>query len=138
MDALKTVIVRRINNSDLIEISYKSSDPGISLSTVKLLSEELSNAYNNLRFKTVNDIVKYYEEQLRILQARLTKQEDELTNYNVKNNVINYLEQTKAIAISRTNYEDRCEAIRREYESSSNLVKQLEQRMETRAKFFAK
>ena len=135
-NALKTVIVRRINNSDLIEISYKSSDPGISLSTVKLLSEELSNAYNNLRFKTVNDIVKYYEEQLRILQARLTKQEDELTNYNVKNNVINYLEQTKAIAISRTNYEDRCEAIRREYESSSNLVKQLEQRMETRAKLF--
>lgn len=135
-NALKTVIVRRINNSDLIEISYKSSDPGISLSTVKLLSEELSSAYNNLRFKTVNDIVKYYEEQLRILQARLTRQEDDLTNYNVQNNVINYLEQTKAIAISRTNYDDRREAIRREYESSLKLVQQLEQQMETRTRLF--
>lgn len=64
-DALSKVLIKRLGNSDLIEISYKSSDPGIALNTVKLTSEELRNSYNILRYKTVNDIVKYYEDELK-------------------------------------------------------------------------
>lgn len=133
---LQNVHVKRISNSDLIEISYKSTDPGIALSTVKLINDELVHSYDGLRFKATNDVVKYYEDQLKKLQTLLDKKENDLTNYNIENGVINYLEQTKAIAIARSNYEDRYEEAMKEYESSSQIVAQLEKQMETRAKLF--
>lgn len=134
--ALKKVLVKRINNSDLIEISFQSDDPGIALNTVKIINEELVNSYDGLRFKATNDVVDYYEKQLKELQVKLDTKENELTKYNIENGVINYPEQTKAIAISRSNYEDRYEEALKEFEASSNLVAQLENQMETRAKLY--
>lgn len=132
--ALSSIIVRRQGNSDLIEIAYTSTDPGITWNTVKLVSEELKYSYNNLRYQTANDIVKYYEEELKKLRAQLNKQEKELTDYNVQNSVINYIEQTKAIAHSFSDFENRYEETRRNYESSSSIIKNLEQYMDIRTK----
>ena len=133
-NALSSIIIRRQGNSDLIEIAYTSTDPGITWNTVKLVSEELKYSYNNLRYQTANDIVKYYEEELKKLRVQLTKQENELTDYNVKNSVINYIEQTKAIAHSFADFENRYEETRRNYESSSSIIKNLEQYMDIRTK----
>lgn len=133
-NALSSIIIRRQGNSDLIEIAYTSTDPGITWNTVKLVSEELKYSYNNLRYQTANDIVKYYEEELKKLRVQLNKQENELTGYNVKNSVINYIEQTKAIAHSFADFENRYEETRRNYESSSSIIKNLEQYMDIRTK----
>ena len=133
-NALSSIIIRRQGNSDLIEIAYTSTDPGITWNTVKLVSEELKYSYNNLRYQTANDIVKYYEEELKKLRVKLNKQENELTDYNVKNSVINYIEQTKAIAHSFADFENRYEETRRNYESSSSIIKNLEQYMDIRTK----
>ena len=107
-NALSSIIIRRQGNSDLIEIAYTSTDPGITWNTVKLVSEEL--------------------------RVQLNKQENELTDYNVKNSVINYIEQTKAIAHSFADFENRYEETRRNYESSSSIIKNLEQYMDIRTK----
>lgn len=133
-NALSSIIIRRQGNSDLIEIAYTSTDPGITWNTVKLVSEELKYSYNNLRYQTANDIVKYYEEELKKLRVQLNKQENELTDYNVKNSVINYIEQIKAIAHSFADFENRYEETRRNYESSSSIIKNLEQYMDIRTK----
>ena len=133
-NALSSIIIRRQGNSDLIEIAYTSTDPGITWNMVKLVSEELKYSYNNLRYQTANDIVKYYEEELKKLRVQLNKQENELTDYNVKNSVINYIEQTKAIAHSFADFENRYEETRRNYESSSSIIKNLEQYMDIRTK----
>ena len=133
-NALSSIIIRRQGNSDLIEIAYTSTDPGITWNTVKLVSEELKYSYNNLRYQTANDIVKYYEDELKKLRVQLNKQENELTDYNVKNSVINYIEQTKAIAHSFADFENRYEETRRNYESSSSIIKNLEQYMDIRTK----
>ena len=133
-NALSSIIIRRQGNSDLIEIAYTSTDPGSTWNTVKLVSEELKYSYNNLRYQTANDIVKYYEEELKKLRVQLNKQENELTDYNVKNSVINYIEQTKAIAHSFADFENRYEETRRNYESSSSIIKNLEQYMDIRTK----
>ena len=133
-NALSSIIIRRQGNSDLIEIAYTSTDPGITWNTVKLVSEELKYSYNNLRYQTANDIVKYYEEELKKLRVQLNKQENELTDYNVKNSVIDYIEQTKAIAHSFADFENRYEETRRNYESSSSIIKNLEQYMDIRTK----
>ena len=44
---LNTISVRRLNTSDLIEISYTNSDPGITQHTVRILEEELVKAYED-------------------------------------------------------------------------------------------
>lgn len=135
-NALKAVLVKRINSSDLIEISFNSADPGITMNTVKLITEELIQSYDGIRYKSANDVVKYYEKELTVLRSKLDKMENSLTDYNIENKVINYSEQTKAIAIAYTSYEDRYEAALREYESSLRLIAQLEGQMDTRSKLF--
>lgn len=132
--ALKSLIVKRIGSSDVIDMSFRSSDPGIAMHTVILVNEELSNVYDQIRYKTANDVIKYYEDQLNILHEQLKGLEDALTVYNTEHGVINYTEQTKAIAMSYKDYEDRYEQVMREYVSSASLIEQLEKRMDTRSK----
>lgn len=131
---LKTISVVRLNNSDLIEISFKSNDPGIALQTIKFVTEELISTYENTRYKGANDIVSYYEKQLKAHQESLNILEDDLTAYNVTNQVINYEEQTKALAISYTNYEDRYEQTTRELKSAISLIDKLESQMDIKSK----
>lgn len=133
-NALKNVVVARKGNSDLVEISYSTNDPGIALNAVKYINEELINSYESIRYKSANDIVSYYEEQLKLEQIKLNGLENNLTSYNIENQVINYGEQTKAIAIAHANYEDRYEQTIRDLESSNNLLKELEAQMDTRTK----
>ncbi|WP_302138598.1 hypothetical protein, partial [uncultured Parabacteroides sp.] len=55
-------------------------------------------------------------------------------NYNVANSVINYPEQTKAIANSYSEFENRYEATRRAYESADRVIQDMEQYMNIRTK----
>lgn len=135
-NTLKKAKIRRISNSDIVEISYQSDDPGIAVNTVKLLNDELLNSYNELRYRATNDAIAYFEEQVQKYRDILRKQEVSLSDYNIQNNIINYQEQTKATAISFSEFENRYEAIQRELESSERLLKELEKQMETRTKLF--
>lgn len=133
-EALNTINIQRAGSSDMINLSYTSSDPGITTSTVKLFNEALLNSYNELRYSSTNDVIAYFEGEVRKWRTRLNKQEDELTRYNIEHNVINYLEQTKALAISYTDYEDRYEETMRRLQSSQKLVESLEKQMAIRTK----
>ncbi|MEG2218827.1 MAG: hypothetical protein RRY02_04815 [Muribaculaceae bacterium] len=134
--ALNRVEINRVKNSDMIEISYTSDDPGITTNTVKLFNENLLKSYNDLRYNSMNDVISYFEREVAKLKAALNQKEDVLTDYNVQNNVINYIEQTKAIAISYTNYEDRYEETKRKYDSYMGLLQEMEKQMDTRTKLF--
>lgn len=101
---------------------------------MKLLSEELRFSYNQLKYKTADDIVKYYEAEQKRLRSQLNNLENELTDYNIKNSVINYQEQTKAIAGSFSDFENRYEEVIRRINSSSQLLEGLEQYMRVRVK----
>lgn len=135
-EALQKVQINRIKNSDMVEISLTSDDPGITTNTVKLFNEELLNSYNELRYNSTNDVIAYFENEVAKLKTKLNNSEDILRDYNVDNNVINYHEQTKAIAIAFTAYEDRYEETLRKYESSSNVLAEMEKQMDTRTKLF--
>lgn len=135
-NALREVQVKRIGNSDMIDLSYRSDDPGITTNTVRLFNTELVKNYNDLRYKATDDVIAYFEAEVEKKKKSLRSQEDALTLYNVDNNIINYEEQTKALAIARSNYEDRYEAALKDYKSSSGLLASLEQHMDTRSKLF--
>lgn len=68
------------------------------------------------------------------LRTKLNQQENDLTDYNVQNSVINYTEQTKSIANSFADFENRYEETQRSYESSTKIINELEKYMEVRTK----
>lgn len=132
--ALDKVEVNRLGVSDLIDISYTCSDPGIAQNTIKILEDELIKAYEVLRFSATNNVIAYFEEQVRLAKKKLTEEEDDLMYYNVEKQVINYDEQTKALAITKYEVDDREEAAKRTYESAVSLRQMLEDKMDIRAK----
>lgn len=133
MAALDRVELKRIGNSDILDISYTSADPGLTQLTVAFLLEELINAYEILRFKSTNDVIAYFEEQVRLAKVRLSEEEDNLMHYNVQERIINYGEETKALAATRYQVDDRLEAAKRTYEGAVALRKMLDEKMDVRA-----
>lgn len=72
-------------------------------------------------------------EQVRLTKQALNREEDDLMNYNVQERVINYPEETKALAITRYEVENRLEAVERIYEGAIALRRMLEEKMDVRA-----
>lgn len=132
--ALSTISVERLGTSDLIELTYTTTDPGIAQNTLRILEDELLKAYEVLRFSATNNVIAYFEEEVRKAKLLLTREEDDLTDYSVQEQVINYTEQSKALAITKYATDDRLELVRRTYESAVALRKMLEDKMDIRAK----
>lgn len=132
--ALDKIEVKRLGVSDLINITYTCADPGIAQNTIKILEDELLKAYEILRFSATNNVIAYFEEQVRLAKQKLTAEEDDLMHYNVEKQVINYDEQTKALAVTKYEVDDREEAAKRTYESAVYLRQMLEDKMDIRAK----
>ena len=131
--ALDEISIKRAGNSDILEIIYTSADPGITQKTVSILIDELIKSYEILRFKSTNDVIAYFEKQVRLAKEALNREEDDLMNYNVQERVINYPDETKALANTRYDTEDRLEDVERLYESAFALRNMLEEKMDIRA-----
>ena len=131
---LDQIEIKRAGNSDILNISYTSADPGIAQKSVSILIDELIKAYEILRFKATQDVISYFKEQVRLAKIELDKQEDDLMHYSVQERVINYGEETRALAITRYAMDDRQEEVERNYESAVSLRKMLENKMDIRAK----
>lgn len=131
--ALNRVELKRVGNSDILDISYTAADPGLTQQTVAFLIEELSNAYELLRFKSTNDVIAYFKEQVRLAKIKLNEEEDDLMHYNVAERIINYGEETKALSATRYQVDDRLEQALRTYEGAVSLRKMLDEKMDVRA-----
>lgn len=134
--ALSEVSVKRVQNSDMVEISYTSDDPGITTNTVKLFNEELLASYNELRYNSTDDVIKYFEDEVAKLRRQLTEQEDELTDYNVNNNIINYGEQTSSLAKAYNDYRSRYEEALMTYNRADALMNEMEHHLTENEKLY--
>lgn len=135
-EALSKVQASRVQNSDIIEISYTNNDPGITTNTVKLFSSELLDRYNDLRYSSTNDVIAYFQREVAKLKAILNGKEDEMTNYSVANRVINFPKQTEFLASSYEDYENRYEEAMQRFNSASDLLRSLEKQMDSRQKAY--
>lgn len=129
--SLSDIEVERASNSDMIEIKYTADDPGVAYNTIRILNEEFVNQYRDLRFGETNNVIKYFENELAITGGKLRTSEDSLTQYNIENKVINYVDQTKEIAGISSDYLLDFKEISRAYSSSIALLSQLEKQMDT-------
>lgn len=131
--ALNNIDIRRAGGSDILDISYTSADPGLTQKTVKYLIDELIEAYEIIRFKATNDVIAYFEEMVRKTKAALNAEEDDLMHYNVQQGIINYGEETEALAGTRYAVDDRVEEAQRTYQAAVALREMLDERMDVRA-----
>jgi polysaccharide biosynthesis transport protein len=96
--AISSVNAMRISNSDLIKLSYTVDDPGICQQTLSIYNEVCIKNYRNIKENRSDAVVKYFEAQLASANEKLKNAEDKLLDFNKSYNIINYYEQSKAVA----------------------------------------
>ncbi len=97
--AISTVNVQRIASSDLVKLKFDSDDPGICQQTLAMLTQVCIVNYKLIKENRSDAVVKYFEYQLKQSAGRLKIGEDKLLKFNEDNNIINYYEQSKAVAV---------------------------------------
>ena len=128
-NSLKNIRVNRKNNSDLLEISYTSNDPGIAYNTLDILMKEFVNEYRDIRYGETDKVIAYFKAELDRIGSELKIAEDSLTNYNIEKRVINYYDETKEIAAINKEFELSEQRATLEFNSAKALISQLETRM---------
>lgn len=128
--ALSRIEVKRIANSDMLEVSYENDDPGVVYGTLDILNDEFIKQYKDLRFGETNNVIAFFEAELARVGRELREQEDSLRDYSVDNLIINYDEQTKHIAILSRDFELRYEDTKLNLNSSEQLRQKIEAQLE--------
>lgn len=133
LDAISKVKAERVSSSDLIKISYETEDPGICQQTLAIFNKVCIRKYKDLKENGSDQVVKYFEAQLQESEAKLKVIEKELLEYNQKNNIINYYEQSKAVANVREDMEVAYKNKKAELAGSQASKAKLEQKLELQA-----
>lgn len=127
---LEKIRVVRLGNSDMLRIFYSANDPGVAYQTLLLLNEIYIKEYQTLQFGSTSNAINYFEEELARVANELRESEDSLTNYNIRNRIINYDEQTKQVAALDTEYDLRYQAILSDYHGANAAIHHLESQLD--------
>ncbi|MBO4810165.1 MAG: hypothetical protein J5552_01215 [Prevotella sp.] len=126
--------VMRLNNSDIIDISYSANDPGICYNTLDILNNVFAHQYQNLRFGETLNVIKFFEREVAKLSKVLNLAENDLIRYNIKHRIINYGEQTKQLAGMDANQQMAEHDVRRTLATTEALINYLKQQLGNRQK----
>lgn len=99
LTAISTVKAIRISNSDLVKLTYSVNDPGICQQTLDIYNKVCIKNYKFIKENRSDAVVKYFEAQLEEASNKLKKAEDKLLEFNKSSKIINYYEQSKAVAV---------------------------------------
>ena len=134
INALLNLTVTRVQESDLVTIKYTNPDPGICQQTLIILTQVFIRSYKELRQHQTDAVVAYFKKQLEEAMRRLQRAEYDLLVFNEKNNIINYYEQTKAIAGMKENLDQEYSLKQIAYASADAAIKMIEKKLEAHAK----
>jgi uncharacterized protein involved in exopolysaccharide biosynthesis len=98
VEQLETMKVFREGSSDMIRMEYTSIDPFLSKRTLELLTEIFISKQKSIKQGQSDTVIEFFEEATQKTLDRLKNAEDELLSFRVKNQIINYYEQTRFIA----------------------------------------
>lgn len=127
--AIEGIVVKRVLTSDLIEVSYNSDDPGICRHTLEILAKVLIENYSTIFKDQTVMVIKWFEEQVTLSEKRLKDAEDRLLEFNSGNNIINYYEQTKFIAMERELLDREAYSEQKEYMAAEAAKNELERKL---------
>ena len=99
--SLDNLSAKRLNSSDLLQLTYESNNPELSRNTLVLVTQSLLDEERGLHAGQAAPVVKYYEGEVARTKSRLDKAEADYLTFNRSNNIINYDEQSKNIATEK-------------------------------------
>lgn len=105
LKVISQINAQRINSSDLIKLSYTVNDPGICQQTLAIYSRVCIANYKHIKENRSDAVVRYFENELEKARVNLKKAEDKLLAFNKSSNIINYYEQSKAVAVVKEDME---------------------------------
>jgi uncharacterized protein involved in exopolysaccharide biosynthesis len=105
LNAVSEIAVQRISNSDLMKISYTVNDPGICQQTLAIYNQVCTINYKRIQENSSDAVVEYFQIELEKARGSLKKAEDKLLAFNKSSNIINYYEQSKAVAVVKEELE---------------------------------
>lgn len=138
LNAISQMGIKRVGNSDLVNITYVNNDPGITYQTLRILSEVFIKNYKQIRQMQTDAVVKYFERELAKVSVRLRDAEDRLLAYYKNNSVINYNEQTRYIAEQKEYFETDYVREKMNFASTRASAFALENKMNARDRIFLK
>jgi len=129
INAIAKLNVQRIGSSDLVKVKYQSDDPGICQQTLVFITEACIRNYKLLKENRSDAVVKYFEYQVKQALNRLSEAEDKLLRFNEDNRIINYYEQSKAVANVKENIEVEYYNQRIKLAGADAAIKRIEEKM---------
>lgn len=105
-EAIKNIKARRVQNSDLLELSYSFNDPGITQHTLDILYQVFIDAMARIKGSQTSDVVEYFRKKVEEATHELAVKEQNLKDFKITHNIINYEHQTKSISVEKERLED--------------------------------
>lgn len=119
----------RKGNSDMIEISYTLNDKGLCENTIQYTLEVFMKKYKGLKVSETGNVVEYFQEQLANAKSDLNLAEDRMKSFRENGQILNYYEQTKALANKKEDITDEQSRLVGELDAADNALKKLEQKL---------
>lgn len=113
------LLATRKEDSDMMEITYQSNDPAVSQSTLQILSEVFLRKYKILKEGEIDKVVAYFAGKVQEDKRKLKKAEDDLKNFGIKHNIINFNEQSSNLSSGHNNIKEQMENERMALASSN-------------------
>ncbi|MEO0897503.1 MAG: hypothetical protein AAFY71_13940 [Bacteroidota bacterium] len=129
---VKSLKVQRQGSSDVIEVTYSTSDPGICQRTLELFIEVLAEKHHDGKYKQSSGVVEYFRKATTESSTKLGYAEMRLKDFREDNNVINYYEQTRFIAKKREDIKEQYDEERMIMAAADSVVRALEREMSSR------
>ena len=135
---ISKIKIFRVQNSDLVKLTYTSDDPGICQQTLKIISTVFMRNYRMLRINETDRVVQYFQNQVDSAERKLNAAEDRLLAFNKRNNIINYYEQSKAIADQKESLDKYYQDQQIKLSGASLTLQEIETKMTARDSIYLK
>lgn len=138
LKALSDVKAVRKGSSDMIELSYTLNDKGLCENTLSLFIDIFMEKYKGLKVSETGNVVEYFKNQLSTAKLDLNVAEDRLKSFREDGQILNYYEQTKALAGKKEDVTDEQSRLTGELDAADNALRKLEQKLTINRESFFK
>lgn len=95
----KGLKIKRSGSSDLLEVQFSASEALLAQETLSILIDVFTRRFKDLKKSEVGSMVAFFEKEVSKAAERLAKVAYAMKEFQVKNRIINYYEQTHLTSI---------------------------------------
>lgn len=129
IEHLENIKVEREGNSDMIRITYQTIDPGVCQETLNELTKLFIVKHKKLKSNQSNNVLDFFKESTNEAARILANSENELLEFQERNKIINYYEQTRFISGKKEDLDEQFYKERMNSESANNSMKKIQEEL---------